>query len=215
MDDDSDRVEVSIWYNKETNQIGKIVVPYMTDEQVELFFEDIEDYFYRQGGEMRQCKYCGRLYPFFALGLNFDYCLNGECFIKHNEERNRPRSEILERLKRQAEGPQQVKVKERRPPKPKSEEPRGERPGYVYLMRAENGLHKIGRAKNYETRRQGLERDIPMKVMVVHVIVCSDYIRAEARLHERYSAYRVGYEWFSLSPEQVAEITGIGNYELD
>ena len=210
MDNDG-TVEILLSLDEETNQARKLIVPYMTDEQAEIFFDDIENYFYRQGGEMRECKYCGELFPFFPVGINYDYCFKMECFHKQNEEHAHRIPSALNYMDTPRPEPRLPKPRTPKPPAVR----RGSREGFVYLIRAENGRHKIGRARDLEQRRQGLEREIPLKMEIIHHIACSDYIKAELSLHEKYADRRVQYEWFDLSPEQIAEIIEIGDYGLD
>ena len=81
--------------------------------------------------------------------------------------------------------------------------------GYVYLLVAENGLHKIGRAKRLNDRVTQLAVKFPMKIKLVHSIMSDDYIQAEIYLHERFASRRVHGEWFDLSAADIAYICGI------
>lgn len=83
--------------------------------------------------------------------------------------------------------------------------------GYIYLMKSENGLYKIGRALNIENRLKGLNREIPIKVEIIHYYRADDYTGEEIRLHKLYADQRVKYEWFALNDEQVQEIKSLGN----
>jgi hypothetical protein len=87
--------------------------------------------------------------------------------------------------------------------------------GYVYLMQAENGIYKIGMAKNVEDRRKSLEREIPLKMKVIHYFFSENCRKAERHLHTVYADLRLRYEWFTLSDEHVSMIIKIGDFGLD
>lgn len=210
-------ITVGLWHDT-TNDVGNYAqIPEMDDAQIVIFFENIERYFYRQGGYLRRCGYCGKLYPHFPFGIGYGVCNDPECVKKDGEKAAQCMARIAEKREEEA-----AAAREKRERKEKEREDRKQAMaarrkgvGYVYLMRGENGLHKIGRAMNVEDRRAGLERSIPVKVEIVHKIACGDYINAEKILHARYAERRIRYEWFDLLPDQVAEITGIRDYGLD
>ena len=81
--------------------------------------------------------------------------------------------------------------------------------GYVYLIRAENGLYKIGKAKNVNARMKPFRVDFPMKWELIHTIKSNDYGAAEGGLHKTFADKRDVGEWFRLSPDDVAFITGL------
>lgn len=83
--------------------------------------------------------------------------------------------------------------------------------GYIYLMKSENGLYKIGRAVNIESRLKDLNREIPVMVEIIHYYHTDDYASEEIRLHKLYADQRIKYEWFTLNDAQVQEIKSIGN----
>jgi uncharacterized Zn finger protein (UPF0148 family) len=89
------------------------------------------------------------------------------------------------------------------------------RPGFVYLMIAENGLYKIGRARNVQNRLTMLNRDIPYKTELVHHFASANYIKAELYMHEKFSKERVKYEWFNLSQDQIDWIRSLTDYQVD
>ena len=85
--------------------------------------------------------------------------------------------------------------------------------GYVYIARAENGLHKIGKAKNPEQRVRGFAGAVmPFVIELIHTIESNDALQAESILHRRYQHRRRVGEWFELSERDVdalLEITTI------
>jgi hypothetical protein len=86
--------------------------------------------------------------------------------------------------------------------------------GYVYLIRAENGLHKIGKAKNITARMKPFSVEFPMKWDLVHFFASDDYSAAEETLHRLFHDKRGVGEWFQLLPEDVAYITSIKDGQL-
>jgi len=84
-----------------------------------------------------------------------------------------------------------------------------EKPGFIYLIKCEVGLYKIGRTKDIVSRIKMLEREIPIKMELIHNFHSNNYILAEKIMHQRYSEFRVRYEWFNLNDSHVAEIMAI------
>ena len=79
--------------------------------------------------------------------------------------------------------------------------------GYVYIARAENGLHKIGRAKDPEARVRGFAGAVmPFVIELIHTIPSNDCIQAESLLHQRYRQCRRVGEWFELSERDLDKI---------
>lgn len=74
---------------------------------------------------------------------------------------------------------------------------------YVYLMKSSEGLYKIGRTKNLQTRRKQLSsKDNP--VTVICAIRRDDcYLSLEQDLHWLFSSKRSHGEWFRLEDEDV------------
>ncbi len=87
--------------------------------------------------------------------------------------------------------------------------------GSVYLIRAENGLYKIGKAVNVAVRLQSLAAAIPMKWEMVHSFRAANHSTAEWRLHKRFADKREVGEWFRLSREDVAYIQALQDFALD
>lgn len=86
--------------------------------------------------------------------------------------------------------------------------------GFVYLIRAENGLYKIGKAKNVSTRLQPFSVHFPMKWDLVHSFRSNNYSDAEKNLHGVYAEKRDIGEWFKLSEEDVNHIMAIQDNQL-
>lgn len=86
--------------------------------------------------------------------------------------------------------------------------------GYVYLMRSDNGYHKIGMSKKTSERLFGVKRLYPVEIELIHQIKCHDRRKVEQMLHKKYRKQRYGHEWFSLAPGDVEWITSLRDYEL-
>lgn len=73
----------------------------------------------------------------------------------------------------------------------------------VYVLQADNGLHKIGLSKNVEARVRGLMSSSPVALTVRYVLVTSQRAAIESRLHERFQDKRQHGEWFNLDPSDL------------
>ena len=71
---------------------------------------------------------------------------------------------------------------------------------FVYLMKHSNGLTKIGRSKNPQTREKTLQAEDPRLEMIFYCEACK-YI--ERRLHQIFNSVRVRGEWFRLMAHHV------------
>lgn len=81
-------------------------------------------------------------------------------------------------------------------------------PGYVYLIRFENGIYKIGCTTNPTQRFKSLRCKFgPFDVL--HLIATDRHEDAEFILHQRYRQKRVTNERFVLTPDDVADIQAI------
>jgi hypothetical protein len=86
--------------------------------------------------------------------------------------------------------------------------------GYVYLIRIENGLYKIGKAKNIDERIKPFKVSFPMSWEIIHAFMSHDYSKAEITLHERFSDKRTVGEWFTLDEQDVQSIKSIKDWQL-
>ncbi len=82
----------------------------------------------------------------------------------------------------------------------------GKKPGFVYLLRADNGHWKIGCASNPNNRLKTFNVKLPFDVQYEYLIPTNEMTRAEALLHERFSDKQVNGEWFALDADDVAWI---------
>jgi hypothetical protein len=90
----------------------------------------------------------------------------------------------------------------------KIENPTEKSEGWVYFLKADNGLTKIGRTKDLDKRMFHFTVKLPYKLEVIHSIKTDYTIQLEKRLHEKYDSFRVRGEWFALSDEHLEEIKG-------
>ena len=86
--------------------------------------------------------------------------------------------------------------------------------GYVYLIVTENGLYKIGKAKDIEQRLHPFGVNFPMKWNLIHSFSSEDYGVAEKLLHEKFCEKRKVGEWFELDNQDVEYITSIQDGQL-
>ena len=90
---------------------------------------------------------------------------------------------------------------------PRSRATRGK--GAVYLIRAENGLCKIGRACNAEARFRGLQTMSPIPLKLIHLILNGKTAKVERLLHKRFASSRHHGEWFALNDADVEFVCGL------
>lgn len=81
--------------------------------------------------------------------------------------------------------------------------------GIVYVLKADNGLYKIGRAKKFENRLLQLQTQMPYDLEVIVLIESDDYIGLEKGLHKRFVSKREKGEWFELSEEDIEYLKGL------
>lgn len=87
--------------------------------------------------------------------------------------------------------------------------------GYVYCIRAENGLCKIGRSDNVSNRFNEIKGMSPIGVYMEHAVFSDNYVLAERYTHDTLADYRHHGEWFDL-PENILDwFISLDNYELD
>ena len=83
--------------------------------------------------------------------------------------------------------------------------------GYVYVLQADNGLCKIGKAKVLDKRVEQLEVQLPYDLELLVSIETDDRDSLEKELHEKFADKRKKGEWFDLTKEDIAYIKGLGN----
>lgn len=81
---------------------------------------------------------------------------------------------------------------------------------YVYFAEADNGLVKIGKAKNVRLRISSLRSSSPIPLRLLHVIDCNGRSRQiERHFHKMFKTKRRHGEWFRLTLKEKMEITKI------
>lgn len=86
--------------------------------------------------------------------------------------------------------------------------------GYIYLIKLENGLYKIGKSKHLAQRMEVFAVSFPMKWELYYSFQSTDYTMAEKALHAWFSKKREIGEWFRLNDRDVKSITMIKDWEL-
>lgn len=88
-----------------------------------------------------------------------------------------------------------------------------DRPGYIYLLRAPNGIYKIGRRKRGSNRMAAYQTHAP-GTELIHEVYVSDMVWAETYLHRAYASLRHGdtKEWFDLNEDHVRWIKSLESF---
>ena len=86
--------------------------------------------------------------------------------------------------------------------------PTKKREGWVYFLKADNGLIKIGRTNNLDKRIYHFTTKLPYKLELIHFIKTDCTVKLENELHNKFDHLRVRGEWFNLNDEIMAEIRG-------
>ena len=84
-----------------------------------------------------------------------------------------------------------------------------EKRGCVYLIKAENGLFKIGYTFDFDTRFSTLKSKLPVKIVCEHVIHTDTPQTLEKDLHRQFLKKRFSSEWFALSQSDIAYIKSL------
>jgi len=92
------------------------------------------------------------------------------------------------------------------------EEEERDRKGFVYVLRVDNGLCKIGETKYLDDRIYRLEIILPYDPELVCAIKVDDRLATEDELHELFTdaGKHVKGEWFELTEADVEYIKGLG-----
>ncbi len=84
--------------------------------------------------------------------------------------------------------------------------PRAQRRGVVYILKADNGLYKIGKTSNPDERLPRLAIQLPYPIVVVRQILTDDMDALESELHRRFADKRAHGEWFRLTQADLDEL---------
>ena len=86
--------------------------------------------------------------------------------------------------------------------------------GYVYVLRAENGLFKIGRSRNPMQRVQELSGTTgPVEIELILSHYVADCAKSERELHAAFTDKRARGEWFALDVFDLMRIVQYGAAE--
>lgn len=83
---------------------------------------------------------------------------------------------------------------------------------FIYFIHSDNGLTKIGIAKDVKLRLTTLNIGSPVELSLLFYFESQNAKRAEANLHKRFSQKRVKGEWFNLSDKDISWIKE--NYDI-
>ena len=83
--------------------------------------------------------------------------------------------------------------------------------GFVYVIRADNGLIKIGRSckENLRRRFQSIRTASPVPVKIVALFRPNDANEYENRLHRRFYHSRSHGEWFHPTEQLLSFVAGL------
>jgi hypothetical protein len=82
--------------------------------------------------------------------------------------------------------------------------------GYVYVVKAGNGLYKIGSTSGPVNRRlSSLRTGSPMELTIEMVIATRDHSNVEGILHTQFAESRKHGEWFTLTHEDLEGIKNV------
>lgn len=87
-----------------------------------------------------------------------------------------------------------------------------DRSGYIYVLRADNGRCKIGRARLIDDRVYQLGIVLPYDPELVCAVKVDDYVAMEKELHELFmdAGKHVKGEWFELNEADIEYIKALG-----
>ena len=161
---------------------------------------------------MRHCPYCGTKYITDVLSPN-PSCGSFLCKKKH-EEHIRIEKELRIRSREIGKG-SKVEKAERMPTIELDSPYHNSLQGYIYCIRAENGLCKIGRSDDVENRFANLVNMSPVSLRLEHTVFSDNYVLAESYAHSELKEYRHHGEWFDLPDEVLRWFMSLDNYDLD
>lgn len=197
-------LENAIFALGETNQ--KIYVARRKAAELQQRKEEVATLTYE-----KHCTYCGQKY-----NVNVDSpkptCGKNSCIIKHKEYLGMKRKPEKKEIKTK----DVQKEKDYKLPDFNLDDPgHNSLQGYIYCVRAENGLCKIGRSSDPEYRFQNLITMSPVDLFLDHTIFSDNYVLAESYIHSELKPYRHHGEWFDLPDSVYNWIISLDNYELD
>jgi len=82
--------------------------------------------------------------------------------------------------------------------------------GFVYLLKADNGVYKIGASTTPNQRSKTLGLQLPYETALMHTIETDDMYGLENELHRKFAKKRKRGEWFELDEADIEYIKGLG-----
>lgn len=80
----------------------------------------------------------------------------------------------------------------------------GKGPGYLYLLRRSDGLHKIGHTINVKKRlTYNRYENRGYHIDLIHTVYVSCRIEEERYWHDLFATKRIWREWFDLSEQDI------------
>lgn len=76
----------------------------------------------------------------------------------------------------------------------------------LYLIKADNGLTKIGKAACPHSRFGEIKNASPIPILLIHTALVDNADALERELHDLFTHKRSHGEWFKLSDQDIAEI---------
>ncbi len=133
----------------------------------------------------------------FMIGLVFLFVAIIALHIEHQQMSKK----ISDQLWRQAV--RKVNAENSLPAKRIDARPKRRTDGYVYLLKCENDLYKIGHTNNPQSRVQTFKVELPFDVEYTHIIECHDRFAIERYFHEYFADKRIRGEWFNLDETDI------------
>lgn len=217
-----EKIHICLYTDSRTLETSCVDIDEMTEDELDIFFEEIEWYFYHQGGQLRECDYCGKKYPYFPRGIPYGYCFSDDCLDKAHAATLQCHET---RIKEKEEGELEASKRAEERAKEKSENQRLEVEhqekiqqgfGHIYIIEAPNGLYKIGlTTTSVDKRVYNLNAMSPVPLKLVHSIASDQVRKAESRIHKRFSDKRTHGEWFELTQDDLDWLKSLMGYEFD
>lgn len=162
----------------------------------------------------KHCTYCGAVYITDIIKPH-PHCGKRECVSAHQRHR-----EMEIKLRREAAVRHQAEVrkngKNSSMPEIELDDPSTSTlQGYVYCIRAANGLCKIGRSSNVADRFATVVTHSPIDVYLEHTVFSDNYVLAEGYAHNKLNQYHHHGEWYDLPNDVYDWFLTLDNYDLD
>lgn len=82
---------------------------------------------------------------------------------------------------------------------------------YIYVIKAQNGLFKVGITKDPLIRFKSIYANSPIDVSLLFCIECQDSLKIEREIHAKFSSKCHHGEWLALSDDDVLYIETLGS----